>query len=62
MCEKMILAILVVAVALGAETELKTGVVLLCSAADCAFMPGNTGRSHLDTSLEVVTSLDFAGL
>ena len=37
----MFLAVLIIAVALGAEPELKIGTVHLCPAADCAFMLGD---------------------
>ena len=57
MCEKMILTVLVVAVALGAESELKVGICLFASAADSTFMPCYSLWRHLNTSFVGFSSL-----
>ena len=43
MCKKMVLAILIISIAFGTETEFQRRIILFRSSADRTFMFGNTG-------------------
>ena len=61
MCEQMILAIFIIAVAFGAEAKFQMFSVLLCSSADRTFMLGYS-RCHLrmDCFLKLLPSVNLS--
>ena len=61
MSKEMILAILVIAVAFGTESEFKLRIGRLCAAAHCALMPGHSLWHHPGTLLEISAPLNLLG-
>ena len=61
MCKEVILTILIIAVALGAEAELQIRIILLGPSAESAFVPCNPGGIDLHRSLELISPLDLLG-
>lgn len=61
MCKQMILAILVISVAFGAETKFQIRIIHLCSAADRAFMLGHArpGRRLAHLALKGLPPVNF---
>lgn len=58
MCEQVILAVLIIPVALGTETEFQVGIILIRLAADGAFVLGDLGISP-DVLFELRPSFDL---
>jgi len=61
MSKKVILAVFIVAITLGAEPEFKLRISLFSSATDSAFMPCDALRSHLDSFVKLLSSLYLFG-
>ena len=64
MRKQMILTILIISIAFGTESEFQVRIVLLCSAADCAFVLGDTSCCRIDSALcdrflELSSSVNF---
>lgn len=64
MRKQMILTILIISIAFGTESEFQVRIVLLCSAADCAFVLGDTACCRIDPALcdrflELSSSVNF---
>ena len=60
MCKQMVLAVFVIAVAFGTESEFQRGILLICSSADGTFMLCNTGVLF-DFTAELLASSGLLG-
>ena len=64
MCKQMILTILIISIAFGTKSEFQVRIILLCSAADRAFVLGDTACCRIDPALcdcflELSSSVNF---